>query len=72
MESEIKTVWKKYNYPSKVKLVALMKKEGINATAKDIDKFLNKQNTQQVFSKKIRQKPGHIVSFQPDTRYQMD
>ncbi|NBO73011.1 transposase, partial [bacterium] len=30
------------------------------------------QNTQQIFSKKVRQKPGHIVSFQPDSRFQMD
>jgi len=71
-ESEIKKVWKKYNYPSKVKLVALMKKEGIKAATKEIEIFLNKQNTQQVFSKKIRQKPGHLVSFKPDSRYQMD
>lgn len=72
MESEIKTIWKKYNYPSKSKLLALVKREGTKATMKDIEKFLNKQNTQQIFSKKVRQKPGHIVSFQPDSRFQMD
>jgi hypothetical protein len=70
--TNIQELWKKYNYPGKNKLIALAKKEGVKATTKDIDSFLNTQNTQQVFSKKIKQKPGHIVSFQPDSRFQMD
>lgn len=68
----IQEVWKKYNYPGKNKLIALAKREGVKATSKEIDEFLNKQHTQQVFSKKVKQKPGHIVSFQPDSRFQMD
>ena len=69
---ELQTIYKKYNFPSKSKLYALAKKEGVKATMKDIETFLNKQNTQQIFSRKVRQKPGHIVSFQPGMRFQMD
>ena len=69
---DIETIYKKYNYPSKNKLYALTKLEGVKATLKEIEQFLNKQHAQQIFSKKIRQKAGHIVSFQPDERYQMD
>ena len=68
----IQEIWKKYNYPGKSKLIALAKREGVKASIKEIEHFLNTQHTQQVFSKKIKQKPGHIVSFQPDSRFQMD
>ena len=50
----------------------LAKLEGIKLTLKDIDDFLSKQHVQQIFSKKIPQKRGHIVSFVPDLRYEMD
>ena len=69
---DIQSVYKKYNYPSKKKLYALAKLEGVRMTLKDIDSFLSKQHSQQIFSKKIQQKEGHIVSFVPDLRYQMD
>lgn len=72
MDSEIKNIWKKYNYPGKGKLHALLKKEGIKKTLKDVEQFLNKQNTQQIFSRKVKQKPGHIVAFHPDDWFQMD
>lgn len=70
--SDLQTLYKKYNYPSKSKLYALAKKEGVKATMKEIEQFLNKQSTQQIFSRKVRQRPGHIVAFQPETRFQMD
>ena len=69
---DLQSIYKKYNYPSKNKLYALAKKEGVKATHKEIEDFLNKQSTQQIFSKKVKQKPGHIVAFEPDTRFQMD
>ena len=69
---DIQTLYKKYNYPSKKKLYMLAKLEGIKLTLKDIDDFLSKQHVQQIFSKKIPQKRGHIVSFVPDLRYEMD
>ena len=69
---DIPTLYKKYNYPSKSKLYQLAKLEGVKATLKDIEDFLSKQYAQQIYSKKIPQKRGHIVSFQPDLRYQMD
>jgi hypothetical protein len=65
-------LYKKYNYPSKAKFYAIAKKEGLNITLNDIDKFLNKQHVAQVFSKKIVQKPGFIVAFHPEERIQMD
>jgi len=69
---DIQTLYKKYNYPSKKKLYALAKVEGTKLTLKDIDAFLSKQHAQQIFSRKIQQKRGHIVSFVPDLRYEMD
>ena len=69
---DIQAIYKKYNYPSKKKLYVLAKLEGVKATLKEIDTFLSKQHAQHIFSKKIRQKEGHIVSFEPDLRYQMD
>lgn len=69
---DIQEVYKKYNYPSKQKLYALTKLEGVKATLKEVQQFLDKQNAQQIFSRKIKQKAGHIVSFQPDERFQMD
>lgn len=69
---DIQEVYKKYNYPSKQKLYALTKLEGVKATLKEIQQFLDKQHAQQIFSRKIKQKAGYIVSFQPDERFQMD
>ena len=69
---DIQEVYKKYNYPSKQKLYALTKLEGVKATLKEVQQFLDKQHAQQIFSRKIKQKAGHIVSFQPDERFQMD
>ena len=69
---DIQEVYRKYNYPSKQKLYALTKLEGVKATLKEVQQFLDKQNAQQIFSRKIKQKAGHIVSFQPDERFQMD
>jgi hypothetical protein len=69
---DIETLYKKYNYPSKQKLYQLAKMEGVKLTLKDIETFLSKQYAQQIYSKKIPQKRGHIVSFVPDLRYQMD
>jgi hypothetical protein len=50
----------------------LTKLEGVKATLKEVQQFLDKQHAQQIFSRKIKQKAGHIVSFQPDERFQMD
>lgn len=69
---DIEKLYKKYNYPSKQKLYQLAKMEGVKLTLKDIETFLSKQYAQQIYSKKIPQKRGHIVSFLPDLRYQMD
>ena len=69
---DIEKLYKKYNYPSKQKLHLLAKSEGIDIKLKDIDDFLSKQYAQQIYSKRISQKRGHIVSFLPDLRYQMD
>jgi len=69
---DIRKLYEKYNFPGKQKLHMLAKLEGVKATLKDIETFLSKQYAQQIYSKKIPQKRGHIVSFLPDLRYQMD
>ena len=68
----MEALYKKFNYPGKQKFYQLAKKEGLKVTLKDIDEFLNKQHVSQVFSKKVVQKPGHIVAFNPDERIEMD
>ena len=65
-------LYKKYNYPSKDKFYKIAKKEGLKITLKEIENFLNKQHVAQVFSRKVIQKPGHIVAFHPEERIQMD
>jgi hypothetical protein len=69
---DLKTLFDKYNYPSKSKFYQLAKKEGLKTTLKEIEQFLNKQQVQQIFSKKRPQRPGYIVAFEPESRYQMD
>jgi hypothetical protein len=69
---DIDTIYKKYNYPGKAKLYTLAKKEGLNVTLKSVEQFLNKQAGQQIFTKKVQRKPGHIVAFEPDARVQAD
>lgn len=65
-------IYKKYNFPGQQKLYQLSKKAGLKVTLKQVDEFLKKQNVSQIYSKKIIQKPGHIVAFNPDERVQMD
>ncbi len=69
---DIETIYSQYGYPSKAKLYALAKKNGLKVTLKSVEEFLNKQAGQQIFSRKVPRKPGHIVAFQPDTRIQLD
>ena len=65
------TLYKEYNFPGKDKLYKIAHKEGLSVTHKEVDTFLSQQKVSQIFSRKQR-KPGHIVAFQPDTRYEMD
>ena len=69
---DIETIYSQYGYPSKAKLYTLAKKNGLKVTLKSVEEFLNKQAGQQIFSRKVPRKPGHIVAFQPDTRLQLD
>ena len=68
----MEALYKKFNYPGKQKFYQLAKKQGLKITLKQIEEFLNKQHVAQVYSKKIVQKPGHIVAFNPDERVEMD
>ena len=71
--NNLEDLYKNYNFPGKRKLYELAKKHGVKATLKAVDEFLNNQKVAQVFTKKNqRKKPGHIVAFHPDERYQMD
>jgi len=71
--NNLEDLYKHYNFPGKKKLYELAKKHGVKATLKAVDEFLSQQKVAQVFTqKKQRKKPGHVVAFHPDERYEMD
>ena len=44
MDNDIEKIYKAFNYPSSVpKLLKLVKSNGVNATSKDIQTFLDKR-----------------------------
>ena len=75
MDNDIEKIYKKFNYPSSVpKLLKLVKAEGITATSKDIQTFLNKRVAVQQ-TKIIKQKKsgeGKIISFKAFDLLQID
>ena len=75
MDDDIEKIYKKFNYLSNVsKLLKLVKSQGIQATSKDIQTFLNKRVTVQQ-TKIIKQKKsgeGKIISFKAFDLLQID
>ena len=73
---DIESVYKKYNRPAGVeRLFKLAKDEGLQATRKDIKKFLDsKIGVQQLKETKtnVKSRMGHIVSFNPFNLLQLD
>ena len=71
---EILSIYKKYNRPGAQKLLQLAKSEGIHATTKDIKEFLSSRTEEQQLkeSRNTKQSHGHIVSYNPFNRLQLD
>jgi hypothetical protein len=71
---EILLLYKKYNRPGAQKLLQLAKAEGIQATSKDIKEFLSSRTEEQQLkeSRNTKQSHGHIVSYNPFNKLQLD
>ena len=71
---EILTIYKKYNRPGAQKLLLLAKSEGIQTTLKDIKEFIASRSEEQQLkeTKNTKQSQGHIVSYNPFNRLQLD
>jgi len=71
---EILSIYKKYNRPGAQKLLQLTKAEGIQATSKDIKEFLSSRTEEQQLkeSRNTKQSHGHLVSYNPFNRLQLD
>ena len=71
---EILSIYKKYNRTGAQKLFLLAKSEGIHTTLKDIQEFISYRTEEQQLkeSKHTKQSNGHIVSYSPFNRLQLD
>ena len=71
---DILLLYKKYNRPGAQKLFQLAKAEGIQTTLKDIKDFLSGRSEEQQLkeTKQTKQSNGHIVSYNPFNRLQLD
>jgi hypothetical protein len=71
---EILTIYKKYNRPGAQKLLLLAKSEGIQTTLKDVKEFIASRSEEQQLkeTKDTKQSHGHIVSYNPFNRLQLD
>jgi hypothetical protein len=65
---------KKYNRPGAQKLFSLAKSEGIQTTLKYIKEFISSRTEEQQLkeSRHTKQSQGHIVSYNPFNRLQLD
>jgi len=71
---DILSLYKKYNRPAAQKLYLLAKNEGIKTTLKDIKEFLSSRSEEQQLkeTKHTKQSQGHIISYNPFNRLQLD
>jgi hypothetical protein len=71
---DILSLYKKYNRPGAQKLLLLAKSEGIQTTLKDVQSFISSRTEEQQLkeSKHTKQSNGHIVSYSPFNRLQLD
>ena len=71
---QILTIYKKYNRPAAQRLLQLAKSEGIQTTPKEIKEFLAGRTEEQQLkeTKHTKQSQGHLVSFNPFNRLQLD
>ena len=71
---EILLLYRKYNRPGAQKLLLLAKSEGLQVTSKEIKEFIASRSEEQQLkeSKDTKQSQGHIVSYNPFNRLQLD
>ena len=71
---DILMIYRKYNRPGAQKLLQLSKAEGIQATSKDIKEFLSSRTEEQQLkeNRNTKQSHGHLVSYNPFNRLQLD
>ena len=71
---DILSIYKKYNRPGAQKLLLLAKSEGIQTTLKDVQAFIASRAEEQQLkeSRHTQQSQGHIVSYNPFNRLQLD
>ena len=71
---DILSLYKKYNRPGAQKLLLLAKSEGIQTTLKDVKEFISSRTEEQQLkeSKHTKQSNGHVVSYSPFNRLQLD
>ena len=71
---DILFLYKKYNRPGAQKLFQLAKADGVQTTLKDIKEFLSSRSEEQQLkeTKQTKQSNGHIVSYNPFNRLQLD
>ncbi len=71
---QILAIYKKYNRPAAQRLLQLEKAEGIQTNPKEIKEFLAGRTEEQQLkeSKHSKQSSGHLVSYNPFNRLQLD
>jgi hypothetical protein len=71
---DILSLYKKYNRPGAQKPFLLAKSEGIQTALKDVQSFISSRTEEQQLkeSKHTKQSNGHIVSYSPFDRLQLD
>lgn len=68
---ELNKVYEEYGSPGINKFKKILKELGLKHKSKDVDEFVKKQTSNQVFNEP-KKKSGHIVSFQYMDRVQID
>jgi predicted transcriptional regulator of viral defense system len=71
---KIQEIYKKYNRPGAQKLFQLAKNEGLQITLKQVQEFLGGRVEEQQLkeTKSRKEKRGHLVSYNPFNRLQLD
>jgi hypothetical protein len=71
---QIEQIYKQYNRPGPAKLLELSKAAGLQVKAKDINDFLQDRTEEQQLkeNKNRKESMGHIVSYSPFSRLQLD
>ena len=74
MMDKIEEIYRKYNRPATAKLFQLAKSEGLSITLKQVKEFLGGRSEEQQLkeTKTVKQQQGHLVSYNPFNRLQLD